>query len=86
MPVTARVGDTVCGETMTQEVDGQVIYMVLVAGNEAGVSEGCGMMGSVVTFQVGDQIQATTARWDDSTPHELNLRSTVQRVYLPLMH
>jgi hypothetical protein len=86
MPVTARVGDTVCGETMTQEVDGQVIYMVLVAGNEAGVSEGCGMMGSVVTFQVGDQVQTTAASWDDSTPHELNLRSTVQRVYLPLMH
>jgi hypothetical protein len=85
MTVTARVGDTVCGEALTQEVDGQVIYMVMVAGDEAGVAEGCGTMGSTVTFQVGDQMQMTTTGWDDSTPHELNLSSAAQRVYLPLI-
>jgi hypothetical protein len=85
MPVIARVGDTVCGEARTQEVDGQVIYMVMVAGNEAGVSEGCGTMGSTVTFQVDGQMQMTMAVWDDSAPHELDLRSAAQRVYLPLV-
>jgi hypothetical protein len=75
----------VCGEARTQEVDGQVIYMLMVAGNEAGVSEGCGAMGSVVTFEVGDQMQATTATWDDSAPQELNLHAAAHQTYLPLM-
>ncbi len=85
MPVIARVGDTMCGEAVTQDADGEIVYMVTVLADEAGIVEGCGTAGATVTFQVGDQMQYTTATWDSSEPSQLSLLSGEQSVYLPVI-
>jgi hypothetical protein len=89
MPVVAKVNDIVCGQGYTQEVDGNIIYAVEVYSDEPGVAEGCGATGRTVTFQVGDEMLATTALWDSSQVNELNLSTEPAEsnnvIYLPLI-
>jgi hypothetical protein len=89
MPVVATVNGTVCGQGFTQEVDGNIIYAVEVYSDEPGIAEGCGATGRMVSFQVGDQMLATTAQWDSSQVNELNLSAEPtdlnNRVYIPMV-
>ncbi|NJN65915.1 MAG: hypothetical protein HC884_03955 [Chloroflexaceae bacterium] len=89
MPVIARVDGNVCGESSTQEADGTIIYVIEVAADEAGVSDGCGAAGRTVTFQVGDQMMATTAEWDSSDAENLTLQAESQQetrtIHLPMI-
>lgn len=84
MPVTARVNGVVCGAGQTEELDGQIIYAIEVAADEAGRSEGCGATGRTVTFEVGGQTLATTAAWNNQQARDLTLQADL-RVYLPVV-
>lgn len=84
MPVVARVGDVVCGQGETQELDGHIIYTLAVSADEAGHAPGCGAAGRLVTFQVGDQTMATMDAWNNTTVQELTLQSELW-VYLPML-
>jgi hypothetical protein len=88
MPVIARVGDAVCGRTTTQEVDGEIVYVVDVLAASSGSSAACGTAGSQVTFEVGGVTLGTTAAWDNSSSHELPLSQSpaaARTLYLPLV-
>jgi hypothetical protein len=88
MQLLAKVGDTVCGRTTTQEVDGQIVYVVDVLADSTGVSAGCGAENSPVTFAVDGVPMGTAAVWDNSSSQPLTLRLTPaasQTVYLPLI-
>jgi hypothetical protein len=88
MPVIARVGDAVCGRTTTQEVDGEIVYVVDVLAASSGSSAACGTAGSQVTFEVGGVTLGTTAAWDNSSSHALPLNQSPaagQTLYLPLV-
>ncbi len=63
--VTAWIGDTLCGQSRTQEVTGQVVYAVNVLAEVGGLS-GCGQEGQLVTFQVAGQPLNPAVEWDDS--------------------
>ncbi len=80
--VTAWVGDSLCGQAQTLEVDGRVVYALNVMA-EAGGPPGCGAPGRQVTFRVSSQVMVPTVAWDDSRLGEVVL-SEAFRVYLPL--
>jgi hypothetical protein len=84
MPVVARVDGQVCGESRTQEVDGQIIYVLDVPAEEPGYSTGCGALDRSVTFEVSGQELATAVAWNNDIPRELTLQSGTQ-IYLPLI-
>jgi hypothetical protein len=88
MPITAKVGDAVCGRTTTQEVDGEIVYVVDVLAASSGSSAACGTAGSQVTFEVDGTPMRTTATWDNSSSHALPLNqdpAAGQMLYLPLV-
>jgi hypothetical protein len=84
MSVVARVNGQVCSEGRTQEVDGQVIYVLDVPAEEPGFSTGCGAPGRNVTFEVGEQSLPVEVSWDNDRPLELTLQNAMQ-LYLPLV-
>ena len=77
-PVEARIGDTVCGSSVTRDVGGQVGMVVKVAAMGP-QSPACGMPGSAVTITVAGRAVGTTT-WDNTVAVDLT------RVYLPLIH
>lgn len=66
MAMIARVNGNLCGQSETLEVSGQVVYTIDVLAEGPGGAAGCGALGRIVTFQVGPQVMACTAVWDDS--------------------
>ncbi|MBC8447193.1 MAG: VCBS repeat-containing protein [Chloroflexi bacterium] len=80
--VTAWVGDSLCGQGQTLEVDSKVVYALNVMA-EAGGPPGCGAPGRQVTFRVGSQVKSPTVAWDDSRLWEVVLTRPF-RVYMPL--
>ncbi len=86
MPVKAWINGNLCGQGQTLKVNGQVVYTINVFAEGSGEAAGCGAPGRIVTFQVGSQIMAPTAVWDDSRLWALSLSPTAkQRLYLPLI-
>ncbi len=84
MAMTAWVNGTLCGQSQTMEVGGQVVYSIHVLADGPGGATGCGAPDKVVMFQVGSQTMAPAAVWDDKQLWELPLRPG-WRVYLPLV-
>jgi hypothetical protein len=84
--MTAWVDGTLCGRSRTVEVDDQTVYAVNVLA-EAGGPVGCGAPGKEVQFQIGAQLLAPTAAWDDSRLHRVPLQVSRPpcRVYLPML-
>ena len=77
LDVVAYIGDTVCSqdgphETLQDTTNGETVtsYRVLVLSSQQ--KEGCGVVGSVVRFQIGERFATETGVWDDA-PQELNL-------------
>ncbi len=64
MRVLASIGDTECGERLTQEVDGQVVYSVNVVAEGPGGLPNCGAPGRVVLFRIASVPMAPIAIWD----------------------
>jgi hypothetical protein len=80
--VTARVGDTVCGQGLTRQVDGQVGYVVDVV--SAFQVAGCGAPGRSVSFRVGEAPQSWLGQWTDARPVHLDFWDLFQW-FLPLV-
>ena len=75
VPVSAWVGDTFCGQGVTREVAGEVMYMVHVEAH-------CSASGMRIRFHVAERGMVTTVSWDNTTIHRLTLSSS-NYVYLP---
>jgi hypothetical protein len=84
MSVVAMVDGQVCAEGRTQEVEGQVIYVLDVPAEEPGYGAGCGALGRSVTFEVGEQPLPTTISWNNDHPRELTLQNQAT-LYLPFI-
>ena len=75
MQVTAQIGDVFCGQTTTQDVDGQIVYVIDVFGWGPGGREGCGNGGQIITFQVDAVPLAPVITWDNNQWNQLDLSS-----------
>jgi hypothetical protein len=88
LPVTAWIDGQPCGQGQTLEIDGQVVYAVNVLAQD-GSAAGCGVPGRTVTFQVGGQMMAPPAAWDNDRVWAVTLRPAEWHpswpVYLPLV-
>jgi hypothetical protein len=73
MPVVARVDGQVCGQATTRAEAGRIVYSIHVHADSR-VASGCGAAGRLITFQIGQSVMQTTARWDGDEPRELTLR------------
>jgi len=83
MTVEARIKGAVCGHSVTQAQDGQVVYVVDVHAYNGFTSQ-CGNLGDTITFFVDGQAMAPTAIWDNMQINQMTLRPTFH-VYLPLV-
>jgi len=83
-PVQAWVGDSLCGQGHTLQVDGTVVYTINVMA-ATGASAGCGEPGRRITFRVGSQRMSPTVAWNDSRLWHVPLSpSSAYQLYLPL--
>jgi hypothetical protein len=80
MPVIARIGDTICGQTSTRAVASQIVFAIKVFSADSLDKANCGIPGRLVTFTVGGHHLPATKQWDNSRP-----QSIFQEFYLPLV-
>jgi hypothetical protein len=80
--ITAWIGSTVCGQGLTRQVAGQVVYVVDVA--SAWQVPGCGSLGRVVSFRLGNVALPTQGAWTDARPLRLDFFDLFQQ-FLPLI-
>ncbi len=64
LPVSATVNNQLCGQSRTQLIDDQIVYVIVV---------GCGNMDQPVAFTVADRNLATTATWDNRRIQQFGL-------------
>lgn len=69
--VQARFGNVLCGESVTEEVNGSTIYGLHISA-ESAAKPGCGSTGKTVTLVVGDNTFASEA-WSNETRTELTM-------------
>jgi hypothetical protein len=76
-PVQAWIGDNQCGEGMTRQVDGQIVYVVTVYAAGAEGALPCGAAGQTVRFTASIagvvQTLAPQVVWDNRQVQALNL-------------
>jgi uncharacterized repeat protein (TIGR01451 family) len=75
MPVTAWVGDQLCGQGQVLEVDGQLVYSVNVFPDGPGGRTGCGTPDQRITFRVNSQAVVPTTVWNNDRVWKLALSS-----------
>jgi hypothetical protein len=78
-PVQALIGTTLCAQTTTRLVNGQVGFSIDVPAATSGPLVGCGLFGREVVVKVGTKTFRTT--WVDERPQRLGTRY----VYMPLV-
>ena len=83
MEVFAWTSGVICGQGVTQLVDGQVVYSVNVSADGA-LTPGCGKDGSVVHFQVGDYKMVAAVSWSNERVQYVQL-STRAWMYIPML-
>lgn len=81
MQVQARIGDTVCGTSETQLVDGQVVFRVKVVADAPGGIAGCGAANRLVVIELDGQPYARVP-WQNR--RAINLQH-IGTIYLPLV-
>jgi hypothetical protein len=80
--ITAWIGSAVCGQGLTRQMAGQVVYGVDVA--SAWQVPGCGSPGRVVSFRLGNVALPTQGAWTDARPLRLDFFDLFQQ-FLPLV-
>ena len=87
--VQAWVGDLLCGQGQTKEVDGQIVYVVTVYAKGSSSIEGCGASGDTIRFTLdGQALPAGNAVWNSERVHEHNLtvrNDSSREQYLPFV-
>jgi hypothetical protein len=71
--LTARVGNTNCGQTGTFNVGSQSRYVLDVPALDPGATPNCGTDGATVTFWIGERRAQETGSWANYRLSELNL-------------
>jgi len=74
MSVEAVINGQVCGQTITQQQNGAIVYVIKVLADNtiAGIT-GCGTAGATITFFVDQTQMQPTTTWDNSQVWELDL-------------
>jgi len=89
MLIQAWIGDVLCGQGQTKEVDGQIVYVVTVYADGNGSIQGCGESGDTVRFTLdGQALPASNALWDSESVHEHDLTvgdDNLREQYLPFV-
>lgn len=93
LPVAAHINGNLCGETRTQLVDGQIVYVIAVQAATPFGAEGCGAMGQAITFTIDEQAVDSDTNWDHTQIQQVDLTvvqplsqgSPTSRIYLPLV-
>jgi len=87
--VQAWVGDLLCGQGQTKEVDGQIVYVVTVYAKGSSSIEGCEASGDTIRFTLdGQALPASNAVWNSERVHEHNLtvrNDSSREQYLPFV-
>ena len=83
MTVTALITDKLCGQTQTQEIDDQIVYVIEVLADDLDGATGCGTLGRTVKFYLESELMAPSVPWDNRKVAEASLQQL--RVYLPTM-
>ncbi|MFP4438888.1 MAG: FG-GAP repeat domain-containing protein [Chloroflexaceae bacterium] len=86
MLVTTRIGDTVCGESTVQEVDGKLVFVLHVASAVEGEAE-CGLPERRMRIAVGSSVLWEGVTWDNDRPGVLPwpVNTPDPVIYLPLV-
>jgi len=89
MNIQAWVGDVLCGQGQTKEVDGQIVYVVTVYADGNGSIRGCGESGDTVHFTLdGQALPASNTVWNSESVHEHDLTTgddNLREQYLPFV-
>ncbi|MBN1137194.1 MAG: hypothetical protein JXM73_11445, partial [Anaerolineae bacterium] len=84
MEVEARIGGVLCGQGVTRDYGGQIVYVVDVMADDGVAHAGCGQVGRRITFVVASWRMMPVGVWDNSQLDEVTL-SPASAVYLPLV-
>ncbi|MEW5869599.1 MAG: FG-GAP-like repeat-containing protein [Chloroflexota bacterium] len=86
MPVTAWIGDKLCGQSSVQDVPGYGLAFVIdVFAEDSLAHTGCGLPGREVRFKVGSETMIPQATWDNSQIWELILNASLRFIF-PLVY
>lgn len=77
--VTAAIDATVCAQTKTRVVDGQIVFALDVPADDGATFTGCGLPGRMVTLTVGSRVFQMP--WDNSQLWDVSPRW----IFLPLV-
>jgi len=79
--------NVVCGQGLTREWDGQIVYVVDVSadGGPDSPTAGCGVPGRAVHFRMGGQAMFPTATWDNRRLWRVDLSPASSQAFLPLV-
>lgn len=73
MRVEAWKGNTICGQAISQEIDGEVVYVVNVYAGGSDFAANCGQLGDSITFSVDGRRTIATTIWDNAQVAQLDL-------------
>ena len=74
MTVTAWVDGHSCGQTQTQALNDEVVYVIDVSSDTE--VAGCGTTGRAVRFTIGTQEVSSQVNWDDTRALQVSLSPT----------
>jgi hypothetical protein len=74
MIVAARMGEAVCGQTKTIEVEGLTRYVIDVRAVARKGNTACGRAGGAITFAIDGLALMPSTTWDNAQMRELDLR------------
>jgi len=84
MLVQAKINESLCGQSFTQNQNGQIIYVVhVLASTQSGGLENCGTEGRTIRFYVGQYLMTQNAEWDNSQAWSLTLSPQQNATPLP---
>ena len=72
--LTAWIDGHLCGQALTREQGGQIVFSLDVPVEDVTANPGCGAPGRRVTFQVGDQDMLPAITWDNNQVTNITLR------------
>jgi len=84
--MAAWVNGNLCGQGVTLEVNGQIMYTINMLAQGAEYGAGCGMLGRQQTFRFGTRVMGAPISWDNDRVWQLPLvAAPVKRLHLPLI-
>ncbi len=82
--VKAWIGGNMCGQGITQNVGGDIVYSLNVVADGPGGTVGCGAPGRIVSFTVSDRPMNSHVSWNNAAVWKVDLAAAYY-IYLPLI-